>query len=240
MWFLRPTTWEQVGWRLMANAGFDRSFDLHSAFLMAGAKIVFDRGAWDPTAGLKVNEVVGAVPGATRSAFNNIWPNREHYVSDLAASTLDFLKAGVRENIRRNMADAVELARALRPFDELLTEAIGPTIESVAEGRGTLLHFLIMQTWPDDEAMRSTVDEIVAGAFDETDALLELLFAVYRRRPVEGVALRDVSIAMSALVEGFAIRRGIHADPAELETAEKASIVAIVHGMTEEIAEPFD
>ena len=224
----------------MASGGLDGSFDVRAAFLMAGAKIVFDRGAWDPTAGLKVSEVVGAVPGATRSAFNNIWPNRDHYVSDLAVSALEFLRANARENIRRNMSGAVELTRSLRPLDEMLIEAIGPTIESVAEGRGTLIQFLIMQTWPTDEAMRQLVDDVISEALDETDAMIDLLFAVYRRRPVDGLTTRDVSIAISALVEGFATRRGMHADPAELETAERTSIVAIVRGMTEEIAEPFD
>jgi len=170
--------------------------------LDTGIELLHQRGVSVSVTHIRLTEVV-AEAGLTTGAAYRCWENQGAYHRDLAV-------AAVLWRDRGSVSDTVEAVEGLladgAPMAEVLRVAADANLYSFPEDIPFLTTIALRTCAPADPAVAAAGREHLHSAVDAFEGLWASLLAAYGRRVAAPYTLRDVTVALAALSEGFSLQ----------------------------------
>ena len=181
-------------------------------YLDIGAAIVAEStrsGGADP--GLALAHVkladVAARAGVTKGALYHLWPSQEAYWRDLLQHLLDTNRLFGADALIGMDAEV----GASRRVDRTLGTYADEVIEAVRDDPAFFARVSLF-SYLDDELVRTTLDAEFRAAAERLEPVLATAVADMGRRPRSDTALQDLTVALSALLEGLCLKYRVDPD----------------------------
>jgi AcrR family transcriptional regulator len=167
-----------------------------------GIGLLHERGVSVSVTHIRLTEVV-KLAGMTTGAAYRCWENQGAYHRDLAVAAAQWRDRG-------SVADTVDsiegLVRSGAPIAEVLRVAADANLYTYPEDIPFLTTIALRTCAPADPAVAAAGRAHLTSAVDAFAGLYESLLQVYGRRVREPYTIRDVTRALAALSEGFALQ----------------------------------
>lgn len=167
-----------------------------------GIELLHQRGVSVSVTHIRLTEVVKQA-GMTTGAAYRCWENQGAYHRDLAVAAAQWRDRG-------SVADTVEsigaLVRGGAPMAEVLRVAADANLYTYPEDTPFLTTIALRTCAPADPAVAAAGRAHLTSAVDAFAGLYDGLLRIYGRRMREPYTLREMTLALAALSEGFALQ----------------------------------
>jgi AcrR family transcriptional regulator len=176
--------------------------DTRQLLVDVGLRLLHERGVSVSVTHIRLTEVVAAA-GMTTGAAYRCWENQGAYHRDLAVAAAQWRD---RASVQDTVDDIADLVAGGAPIGEVLRVAAEANLYTYPEDTPFLTTIALRTCAPADPAVAAAGRRHLSSAVDSFASLYDSLLRVYGRRVAEPYTLRDLTVALAALSEGFVLQ----------------------------------
>jgi AcrR family transcriptional regulator len=167
-----------------------------------GLRLLHERGVSVSVTHIRLTEVVKEAELTTGAAYR-CWENQAAYHRDLAVAAAQWRD---RASVAETVDDIAPLVVSGAPMAEVLRVAAEANLYTYPEDTPFLTTIALRTCAPADPLVAAAGRRHLSSAVESFAALYESLLAIYGRRLAEPYTLRDLTVALAALSEGFVLQ----------------------------------
>jgi len=170
--------------------------------LETGLWMLKEQGVYVGVTHIRLSEVAHAA-GYTTGAGYRCWDNQAAFHHDLAIAAVGWREV---EPIAETVAQIKQLVDARAPLGEIIRIAAEANLFQYPEDTSLLNTLTLRTCGPTDDAVAQAAREHLTTTIESFAALYALLLRIYRLRLRPPFTLVDLTVALLALTEGFAVQ----------------------------------
>ncbi len=164
--------------------------------------MLHERGVHVAVTHVRLSDVAAAA-GLTTGAAYRCWPNQDAFHRDLAVAAVQWRD---HESIAETVAEIRDLVDAHAPLAEVVRVGAAANIHRYPEHRPFFTTIALRTCAAADSHLAAAARERLENAIESFEALYDAMLGRYQRRMRPPFTLRDLTIALVALSEGFAVQ----------------------------------